>query len=142
MLKQLCDLSNIKSETVVGYAKIYNYDVANGIIKDANHKWNVVFLDNKWQIVDVTQVANYFESNYNYIIKKGKIKYISRKPEIFVLSHFPNESKWQLLQKTILDNQFFSLEWDTKRIAFTELLIDERFGDFINENNRRLPPLK
>lgn len=129
LLKQLCDLSNIKSETVVGYAKGGNYFIDGNIITQSNHKWNVVFLDNKWQLVDVTWDANYFDWDGDYFFKQGKLKYISIKPEIFLLSHFPNDKEWPLIKKPMSAKYFFSYDWEDKNAAQKHLLVKEFFDD-------------
>lgn len=121
LLKQLCDLSNIKSETVIGYAKSYTYSLDMEEIQQSNHKWNAIFLDNKWQLLDVTWDANFFDNQKEYFLKEGKLKYISMKPETFLLTYFPDDVKWQLIKKPFSEKQFLSDDWDYKNKLQSDL---------------------
>lgn len=142
LLKQLCDFSNIKSEIVLGYAKSYTYSLDMEVIPQSNHQWNAIFLDNKWQLVDVTWDANFFDNQNEYFLKEGKLKYISMKPDTFLLTHFPDDKKWQLLKKPISEKQFLSDDWDYKNKLQSDLITKDFFDDRYIEDVERDPKLK
>lgn len=121
LLNDLCKLSNIKSEIIHGYAinswnKLEDERI-NGTINETNHDWNVLFLGNKWELVDVTWDAclmNNCQHNFFFLLD-GRLLYFFMSPEKFILSHYPQLEKWQMISKTITRDYFFSKEFEKKR---------------------------
>ena len=69
-----------------------------------SHAWNAVKIDDKWQLIDVTWASGYI--NGGQFHRKFSDGYFFTPPELFVLDHFPNEEKWQLLAQAV-DKQSF-----------------------------------
>ena len=59
------------------------------------HAWNAVKINDNWYLIDTTWARD--KNN----IKNINYGYFCTNPEIFVMSHFPDDEKWQLLQKPI-----------------------------------------
>ncbi|PCI11957.1 MAG: hypothetical protein COB73_00480 [Flavobacteriaceae bacterium] len=62
------------------------------------HAWNAIKLNGKWLIVDST-----WGTSNDYSVSDF---YFDIKPEFSILSHFPEENKWQLLEKTLTLDEF------------------------------------
>lgn len=114
--------ADLKAEYITGYA---GYDLTPDEIKDSRHAWNAVKLNNKWYLLDVTWAlgGDYgaFQDikrvkQYKRMIKQrkknpkeidmGEQRHINNEwfltpPEIMIKTHFPNNIKWQLLDKSV-----------------------------------------
>lgn len=125
LFKQICDYSKIKCEVINGYSKQSNYD--EKYLNKTNHAWNAVKISDKWEFIDVTWGAGGCseDSNGKLIFKKSLcVRYLLDNPEDFILEHFPENSEWQLLEKPITMNYFFSSEMELKRIDRDGILIN------------------
>jgi hypothetical protein len=94
-------------EVVDGYARGYGFTagVESG---RANHAWNVVKIDGKWQLVDVTWGAGYVGDDRKFS-RQFKNSFFLSPPEQFIYSHLPTESKWQLLARPLSSAEFNEL---------------------------------
>ena len=93
----LLNSSNIKNEFISGNAKTF-YDFRNYEFNHTNkHAWNAVFINNHWILVDTTWASANSEITENYY---------DVKPERLILTHFPNDSKWQLMKNLITKDEF------------------------------------
>lgn len=96
LFKEMCRLSKIPCEVVPGYPKT-PLDTPPDLNK-ANHTWNVVLLEEKWYLLDVTWGAG----NDNNFLEE----YFLTTPKTFVLDHLPNDPMWQLLDCPISAEDF------------------------------------
>ncbi len=70
-----------------------------------SHAWNAARIEGSWYLIDATWNAGHpkdgaFEKDY-------KTDYLFTPPEQFVLTHFPDEPKWQLLDTPVSRADFF-----------------------------------
>ncbi|MBN9163252.1 MAG: hypothetical protein J0I07_19955 [Myxococcales bacterium] len=70
-----------------------------------HHAWNAARINGAWYLIDATWNAGYpkdgaFEKRY-------QTEYLFTPPEQFVLSHFPDDAKWQLLEHSVSRAEFF-----------------------------------
>src|SRR5690606_2162152 len=87
-----------------GYAKTSTGEIGH-IVNTTNHAWNAVKIDNKWKLIDATWSTGNDEANpgsFNF-----SEEYFLIKPEKLILNHFPEDSKWQLLNPIITKENFF-----------------------------------
>lgn len=77
LFNALCKEAHIESVRILGRAKTKSDPTGY-----AGHAWNAVRIENKWYLVDVTWGDRYFLSS----------------PEYFFKDHFPDASRWTLLQ--------------------------------------------
>lgn len=61
------------------------------------HAWNAVKIEGNWQLVDTTWDDTNLPSSMDYLMPS---------PKIMIISHFPDESKWQLLHNPKSKNSF------------------------------------
>ena len=94
MVASLCQLVNIKCVIVNGFAKPSSGNSED--LKDPNHSWNAVKLNNKWYLCDPTWASGVqdvktgrFQFNYNDGLFLAS-------PQLFAINHFPLEEQWFL----------------------------------------------
>jgi len=93
LLKALCDNVGIECKIIHGYAKNEAKDI--GIkMKETNHAWNIVKLYDKWYLVDVTWASGTYKIKFT---KEFDESYFLSDPKFLILSHFPEDSKYQFL---------------------------------------------
>jgi transglutaminase/protease-like cytokinesis protein 3 len=106
ILWDLCDWADIESEIVTGFAKGYRYQ--NDITQNINHYWNVVCINKKWYIIDLTWASGYIEvkDGIPSFTKEIRSEYIFAKPKMMINTHFPLDKKWQLVNKEVSFSDF------------------------------------
>lgn len=83
----------------------------------SNHAWNVVKIDGKYRFVDVTFGAGLCSGD-NF--SKAYVPFFfNPDPKQFIKSHFPEEEKWQLLDKTVSFSEWLDYA-DIYAYFFTE----------------------
>ena len=97
LFKTLCDYAGIKSEVISGYA---DGGMGHSRLKFAsNHRWNAVYLDSAWHLLDVTWASGYVTYSSNDFIQNYNTHYFLTPADEFVHDHYPEELQWTLLQR-------------------------------------------
>lgn len=99
--KAVCDAINLPCEKVSGYARGVSTSLANETasnVTKSNHAWNIVKIKGVWYLVDVTWDSDDYETNYLFA-----------EPKSFLHTHFPTESRHQLLAKPLSASEFVAL---------------------------------
>lgn len=98
LFKSLCENVGISAEVVHGFTKDYSGKIQKN--KLPNHTWNAVKLNGKWELLDITWSISYgvknSPDNFWYLVK----------PSEFVLSHYPENVKWTLLNNPVSFSEF------------------------------------
>lgn len=121
--KKLCDLLQIESKTIKGFARNSGSEIGN-FSNATNHAWNVVKINNKWHLIDTTwatgyAIGNKWERHFNDY-------YFFPEPSTLIRSHLPEREFWQLLKNTYSKQDFFN---------------QPLFGDsFYNKNYKLISP--
>ncbi|QNK77972.1 hypothetical protein H7F37_02465 [Winogradskyella sp. PAMC22761] len=111
---------NTRKGVCAGYAKLYQWFldwmdietvVISGHIRDERnhyvelasddvhrHAWNAIKINNKWMLVDTTWGTSNEESQSEF--------YFDIKPEHSIITHYPENSEWQLLKKPLSLEEF------------------------------------
>lgn len=118
LFNELCFEAGIRSETVIGYTKSWNYEPYDSLIR-VEHAWNIVKIDGKWLPVDLSWSTGYFVRkkqkcrkrlylwfNIPYNIKYKFVneltyKYMFTPPKQFIKSHLPLQPYFQLLRTPV-----------------------------------------
>lgn len=143
-----------KKAICAGYANLYEWfmfeveievEIISGHIRDERnhyvdlssteflHGWNAIKIDNKWLLVDSTWGATNDLSQSEF--------YFDIKPEWAILTHFPKDEKWQLLENPLSLEEFNKSKFVNQLwfyAGFTDiprLMQDEDFYYFIFETN-------
>ena len=85
---------------IVGDARSYESPM-----EGEGHAWNAVKLHGSWYLVDATWDAG--SSDQVAFKKKYSTSYLFTPPDQFVISHFPDVAKWQLLEHPLTRAEFF-----------------------------------
>lgn len=108
----MCAAVDIKSFMVDGYFKS-SYMEVDDTLYNADHVWNMVKVDNKWELVDVTISAGYLTYKPTFLNRIGRILFVPKKyaklkyvrhldtsyflshPDSFVFNHLPSLPEFQ-----------------------------------------------
>ncbi|HEX8561429.1 MAG TPA: transglutaminase domain-containing protein [Flavobacterium sp.] len=66
----------------------------------ADHAWNAVKANGKWQLVDVTWAAGGIDGATKKFLQKFNDSYFFTDPEVFFLNHFPDDKRLLMINKT------------------------------------------
>lgn len=95
LFKALCDYSSIPCYIVSGYSKGYGYREGKKFT-ESDHAWNVVLVDQEWQLIDATWGAGHVDDKQKFI-NEPTYEFFLTAPAKFVLKHLPSDPMWQLL---------------------------------------------
>jgi transglutaminase/protease-like cytokinesis protein 3 len=102
LFKTLCDYANVKCEIIAGFA-----DGGYGSRKfRSNHKWNAVYLDSTWHLLDVTWASGGTNYSGDRFIKNFNEQYFLMHPADFIRDHYPDDLRWTLLSNPPVINEF------------------------------------
>ncbi|MGB2138583.1 MAG: transglutaminase domain-containing protein [Flavobacteriales bacterium] len=101
----LCELSNIENNYVTGDGKTSAQDIG---FYSSNHAWNVVKVNGRYQIYDLTWAAGTYNNETKSFNKNFNAQYFNANPEDFISNHFPDNSKWQLLDIPLSKNDYIN----------------------------------
>ncbi|MDQ3049354.1 MAG: hypothetical protein M3Q95_00565 [Bacteroidota bacterium] len=104
LFSEFCRLSAIPCYLVSGYNRLDNK------FDDAGHTWNMVFVNKKWQPVDVTWGAGGIDPRGKYI-KEFENKYFLPDPVDFLSDHFPFDPMWQLVEHPVKLSDYRNERW-------------------------------
>jgi hypothetical protein len=98
LYKALADAAGLECVEISGHAKGYGYYPGQSV-DDVNHAWNAVKINKKWYLIDSTWGAGaLYQGRF---MRRFKDHFFMTPPEIFIYRHYPQEKKWQLLEKPI-----------------------------------------
>ncbi|KAJ8301867.1 hypothetical protein KUTeg_020854 [Tegillarca granosa] len=99
IFQELCRAAGIKCERIEGFVKSKDYLPGNTVQSQKfAHTWNAVNLDGHYRLVD----SFYGSRREKYFLDH----YFMTSPDAFVLSHFPKEKKWLLMNQAISMEDF------------------------------------
>jgi transglutaminase/protease-like cytokinesis protein 3 len=95
LFKTLCDYSGIRSEVITGYAST---NMGRGKF-GSNHRWNAVYLDSAWQLLDPTWASGHLTYSTNDFIRSYNNYYFLTPARDFSRDHYPEDLHWTLLKE-------------------------------------------
>jgi hypothetical protein len=116
LIRTLCELNGIPSQRITGYARGINYNSASKENIESIHAWNAVKIGEFWYLVDATWSYSKRSKNLNY-----SDEYLFVPSEMLILTHFPDEKIWQLMERPLSQDEFME-----------QPNIKPRFLDFFN----------
>jgi len=99
LVKELCNLVDLKCEIVQGYGRVSTTDIEN--LDLPNHSWNAVNLDGKWYLCDPTWASGIPNTETNRFTFQYNDGFFLANPKLFAVNHFPVDEKWWLLDEDI-----------------------------------------
>ena len=107
MVSNLGHQSNIIEGTL---KRIENNDKGE-VVAETAHIWDYVLIDNKHYLFDPTLGAGSCDNKFRKFFSDV---FFGTDPKIFVRTHFPDNSKWQLLDVTVSKQEFESWAYINK----------------------------
>lgn len=88
---------------IEGHAKTFNGNWES-------HAWNAVKINNQWLLLDATWGAGY-RNDQGKFIREFQPGHFFVEPRIFLLTHYPEDSQWQLIDQPISAADFKKLSF-------------------------------
>ncbi len=105
LFKTMCDMARIKCVIITGLAKFSPTNIGE-LGKWNEHTWNAIEINGEWHPVDVAWGAGYTDRRFQKFTKAYTDVWFMPNKELFALSHFPKDKKWQLLDSPINKSNF------------------------------------
>ncbi|WP_149207939.1 transglutaminase domain-containing protein [Flavobacterium johnsoniae] len=143
LYQHLASLMGIKCEIIRGDSKISVRDIGRKTTS-SNHAWNMVLIDKKWRLIDVTWGQGYYDSSKGRMVNDFNPVYFDTDPDYFFAKHFPDSgtflgerlSKDDFLNGPLIYNT--TIEKDYKIKSPNSGIIEARNGDKITVEIKNL----
>lgn len=109
LFKTLCDYAGIKSEVITGYAVT---NIGRGRF-NSNHRWNAVYLDSSWELLDPTWASGHLTNSADDFIQHYNNYYFLTPAKDFARDHYPEDLQWTLLSEPPYMSEFKSSPFKT-----------------------------
>lgn len=100
----------LKAQKISGFCKGYTFSKTGKVSKDTDHAWAAVELDGVWHLFDPTWSGRGVKDDGKGGLLPGDDPFeefwFDTKPESFIYTHLPEESRWQLLPQPISKADF------------------------------------
>ncbi|WP_158638347.1 transglutaminase domain-containing protein [Panacibacter ginsenosidivorans] len=118
LFKSLCLHAGIPCEVITGLGKASAGRTDKRFA--SNHRWNAVFFDTVWHLLDATWASGYI--NYkNEFQRDYNPNYFLTDPVEFIKDHYPEDMRWTLLPQPPVLNEFMYAPFKT--MAFNRFYI-------------------
>jgi transglutaminase/protease-like cytokinesis protein 3 len=104
----MCQSVGIEASYITGYARS-STNKLNKYPDRSNHVWNGVRIDGQWYLLDATWSAGQVDLQKGVFSKEFSDGFFLADPVKFLLTHFPDDPKWQLVGSPIDVDHFVSL---------------------------------
>jgi len=105
LLKSLGEAVGLTVEVVPGHAKGFGYSVGTAFHGPPDHAWNVVQINGYWRLLDASWGAGHVDKGGNFV-KHFEEHYFLTEPEEFIYGHYPDATRWQLLDRPVSLSEF------------------------------------
>lgn len=136
LYQRLCSLTGLKCEVIRGDSKRLLSDIGreNSL---SNHSWNIVEVDGRWILVDVTWGQGYYDGSRKVAVNHFTPVYFDTDPKYFFAKHFPDSGMY--LNKKLNKDDFLNgplifdvtIEGDHEILAPNSGIIHANDGDKI-----------
>ncbi|NXA07903.1 KY peptidase, partial [Sapayoa aenigma] len=106
LFEQMCSIAGIQCKQLSGHAKGYGYKPGQTFTGDSDHAWNAVYLEGRWHLLDSTWGSGSVDDAFTEFTYRYNEFYFLTHPALFINSHFPDNSNWQLLKPTLTLKEF------------------------------------
>ena len=109
LFNEMCGYANIEAVSISGVAKnvFMNEDNMPEKFPGSNHQWSAAKIYGKWYLVDITWNAGYsYQKSFTF---RYSTTYLFTDPQDFIKNHYPENEKWQLLEKPVTWSEFRTL---------------------------------
>ncbi|WP_281234475.1 transglutaminase domain-containing protein [Flavobacterium gelatinilyticum] len=136
LYQHLAEQVGLKCEIVKGDSKTRLADIGRKNTS-SNHAWNMVLIDKKWRLIDVTWGQGYYDSSKGRMVNDFNPVYFDTDPHYFFAKHYPDSGTF--LGDRISKNDFLNgpliynttIENDNKIKSPDSGIIEAKNGDKI-----------
>ena len=93
LYEHMAGLVGLKSEIITGDSKIGLSDIGRKNTF-SNHAWNIVQIDKKWRLIDVTWAQGYYDNSKGRMVNEFTPIYFDTEPDYFFAKHFPDSGSF------------------------------------------------
>ena len=137
LFKRFGEIAGLEVVVIAGDSKQYYYKRASDL-DSGGHAWNAFKSDNgQWILLDATWGAGYV--NNRKFTKLLTDYWFNPSPEIYVFSHFPEENRWQLLDKPISRDAFLKIPPITPKFENWGFDAKELLNHFVSSTHSGFP---
>lgn len=119
LFQAMCNLAHIQCVTIEGFAKS-NPKAIKNLKSKYKAAWNGVNIDNTWYYVDACWGAGTTDKKMRNFKKEYTDAWFFTNRNLFLLSHYPNNKKWQFTDEHI-NKSYFS---NAPTVASTAVIYD------------------
>src|SRR5262249_7347871 len=106
LFQALCTQAGVEAVKVSGFAKGFGYHLGEPVDRTrTDHSWNAVKLDGRWHLLDATWGAGDLVGAK--FVKEFDDFYFLTPPDSLIFSHLPSDSRWQLVDPLVSQDEFF-----------------------------------
>lgn len=106
LLKDMCTEVGLECKIITGYARNAPDDIGKRLKKLERHAWNAINLGGQWYLCDATWASGYYNKKTKKYTRRYDDSYFISNPDFFARTHYPEEKKWQLLDKKMTKRKF------------------------------------
>jgi hypothetical protein len=106
LLKLFCDGFGIECVIIEGFATGIGVTESSLDSLKTNHAWNAVKINDEWKLIDATWGSGGSNSDCTKSYHHRNDNYFFCDPEKLIITHFPDSSRWQLLNTPVTASQF------------------------------------
>lgn len=110
LYKYMCAQIGIEAVFIPGHGRFSPASI-NREPQTSNHAWNGVKLEDRWYLLDATWAAGNTNMEKGSFTREYKEGFFMTPPERFLLSHFPDDPAWQLMDPPVDREQFAGLPY-------------------------------
>lgn len=93
LYQNLAEQLGLKCEIVRGDSKTNLRDIGRKTTS-SNHAWNMVLIDKKWRLIDVTWGQGYYDSSKGRMVNDFNPVYFDTDPDYFFAKHYPDSGSY------------------------------------------------
>lgn len=138
LFQKMCRSINIECVFIPGFGRQDLKEIGK-VHKRDNHAWNAVKINGEWKLIDISWTVT-----MDFEVRGGK-GFFFVDPEVFIMTHFPENPKWQLTRKTYSKQAFANLpfmcaawlDYDIKNITPSRGILNrnDKMVDFVLDGN-------
>lgn len=103
LFEHLAREAGLEAVTIRGHSK--GFMAGTHQDSELNHAWNAVKIEGQWRLLDCTWGAGHVTPSMKFVRQFSEYYFLTP-PEEFVYGHFPQEPKWQLLDRPMARNEY------------------------------------
>jgi hypothetical protein len=136
LLSELCQAAGLEAYRISGRSKGFRFRMMKDV-QPSHHAWNVIRIDNRWTLSDVTWASGFFQRLGDSIFSVQRFDpfWFDVDPKAFIFTHFPDSGRWQLLGKdTISLDKFLTLPYLAREFFKAQFDINSVFQRAVSYN--------